>query len=89
MVENGSLTGILDWEASGYFPVWWEFAFAGIGLGQEDKEWKDLLCKYMPEYTEARNFYLDFMALRDYPDVGERGLRFLKECGLATSELPV
>ncbi|KAL5358422.1 kinase-like domain-containing protein [Aspergillus floccosus] len=23
MVENGSLTGFIDWEASSYFPVWW------------------------------------------------------------------
>lgn len=38
MVENGHLTGIIDWESSGYFPVWWEYTFAGIGLGQEDKE---------------------------------------------------
>ncbi|KAJ5533358.1 hypothetical protein N7494_009910 [Penicillium frequentans] len=61
MVENGDVTGILDWESSGYFPVWWEFTCAGIGLGQEDKEWKDQLLKYLPDYTEARNFWLDFL----------------------------
>lgn len=38
MVANGSLAGIIDWEASGYFPVWWEYISAGIGLGTEDKE---------------------------------------------------
>ena len=33
MVDHGNLSGILDWESSGYFPVWWEFTAAGIGLG--------------------------------------------------------
>lgn len=56
IVEDGSLAGILDWEASGYFPVWWEFTCAGIGLGQEDQEWKALLREHMPDYTEAREF---------------------------------
>lgn len=81
IVENGNLTGILDWESSGYFPVWWEFTYAGIGLGQEGKEWKDLL-EHLPDRTEARNFWLDFFALCKYPKLDERGLRFLKECGL-------
>ncbi|RHZ45088.1 aminoglycoside phosphotransferase family protein [Aspergillus thermomutatus] len=86
IIENGNLTGILDWESSGYFPVWWEFTCAGIGLGQEDKEWKELLCKHMPDHTEARNFWLDFFALRKYPKLGERGPRFLKESGLNMPE---
>lgn len=83
MVENGNLAGILDWESSGYFPVWWEFTCAGIGLGQEEKEWKELLRKHLPDHTEARNFWLDFWALRKYPKLDERGLRFLKECGFS------
>ncbi|KAF8243764.1 kinase-like protein [Wilcoxina mikolae CBS 423.85] len=33
MVHEGRLSGIIDWELAGYFPVWWEFAAAGIGLG--------------------------------------------------------
>ncbi|KAJ5551019.1 hypothetical protein N7535_001042 [Penicillium sp. DV-2018c] len=86
MVEDGNLAGILDWESSAFFPVWWEFTCAGIGLGQDDKEWKDLLRKYLPDYTEARNFWRDFFALRDYPKLNERGLAFLKECGLSLPE---
>ncbi|EER37413.1 conserved hypothetical protein [Histoplasma capsulatum var. duboisii H88] len=74
IVDNGNLAGILDWESSGYFPVWWEFTCAGIGLGQEDKEWKDLLRMHLPDHTEARNFWLDFYALRKYPNLDERGL---------------
>ncbi|GAB1209757.1 hypothetical protein APSETT445_008538 [Aspergillus pseudonomiae] len=56
MVDYGDLAGILDWESSGYFPVWWEFTCAGMGLGQDDKEWKDLLRKYLPDHSDAREF---------------------------------
>ncbi|KAF2191259.1 kinase-like protein [Zopfia rhizophila CBS 207.26] len=79
IVEDGNLTGILDWEASGYFPVWWEFTCAGIGLGQEDQEWKALLRKHMPSYAEAREFWLDFYALCKYPNLNERGEALLSE----------
>lgn len=85
MVENGNITGILDWEASGYFPVWWEFTCAGIGLSQEDQEWKTLLRKYMPDYTAAREFWLDFYSLSKYPNLDERGLALLND---SDSDIP-
>lgn len=86
IVENGNLAGILDWESSGVFPVWWEFTCAGIGLGQDDQDWKDLLRKHLPDHTKARNFWLDFFALRKYPKLNERGLAFLKQCGSSLPE---
>ncbi|KAF7713975.1 Uncharacterized protein PECH_003952 [Penicillium ucsense] len=55
MVDKGHLAGILDWEGSGYFPVWWEFTHAGISLSTEDAEWKALLRKYLPDHTEGQN----------------------------------
>ena len=79
IVGNGNLAGIIDWEASGYFPVWWEFACAGIGLGQEDQEWKDLLRKHMPAHTAARQFWRDFYAVSRYPNLDERGTALLEE----------
>ncbi|KAF2195833.1 kinase-like protein [Zopfia rhizophila CBS 207.26] len=79
IIEDGNLTGILNWEASGYFPVWWEFTCAGIGLGQEDQEWKALLRKHMPSYTEAYEFWLDFYTLYKYPNLNERGEALLSE----------
>ncbi|RDW74495.1 aminoglycoside phosphotransferase family protein [Aspergillus mulundensis] len=78
MVDDGRVTGILDWESSGYFPVWWEFTCAGIGLSNEDKEWKNLLHRYMPDHTNAREFWLDFYALSKYPNLNERGMALLK-----------
>jgi hypothetical protein len=77
MVEDGHLTGIIDWESSGYFPVWWEFTSAGIGLGEEDKEWKTLLQKYMPDYSSAREFWLDYWYLSKYPNLNDRALKIL------------
>lgn len=88
IVDNGNLAGILDWESSGYFPVWWEFTCAGIGLGQEDKEWKELLRKHLSDHTEARDFWLDFFALRKYPNLDQRGLNFLNSCGLTVPKEP-
>ncbi|GIK04892.1 hypothetical protein Aspvir_008990 [Aspergillus viridinutans] len=79
MVKNGQLTGIIDWESSGYFPVWWEYTCAGIGLGRGDKEWKTLLQQYMPCHADAREFWLDFYALTRYPDLDERGWKVLKD----------
>jgi aminoglycoside phosphotransferase (APT) family kinase protein len=79
IVKEGNLAGILDWEASGYFPAWWEFTCAGIGLGQEDSEWKALLREFMPDYSEARKFWLDFYALRRYPKLDRRGEELLEE----------
>ncbi|EED15380.1 conserved hypothetical protein [Talaromyces stipitatus ATCC 10500] len=57
--------------------AWWEFTCAGIGLSQEDKEWKTLLQKYMPDYTDACEFWLDFYALSKYPSLDERGMELL------------
>lgn len=78
MVENGNLTGIIDWEASGYHPAWWEFTCADIDLGRMDYEWKTLLRKYMPDYSAARKSWLDFYALSKYPNLDKRELALLE-----------
>jgi aminoglycoside phosphotransferase (APT) family kinase protein len=78
IVENDNLVGIIDWEASGYFPVWWEFTCAGIALDQGDFEWKTLLRRHMPDHTETRSFWIDFYTLSKYPNLEERGLELLK-----------
>lgn len=78
-----ALRAVIDWESSGYFPVWWEFAGAGLGFGHEDKEWKDLLRGNMTNHDEARLWYLDFNSfVSDQPWASERRVRMLKECGI-------
>jgi aminoglycoside phosphotransferase len=73
IVKDGNLVGILDWEHAGYFPVWWEYVAASIGLGSEDGEWKGLLKDRLLSYPEAKEFWLDFYSLHMYPDLDERG----------------
>lgn len=80
MVENGRLTGIIDWELSGYFPVLWEYVCTSIGDSEEDSDWKVLLRKYMPDYDEAREFWLDYYYLSRFPE-SERSKTFLEETG--------
>ncbi|KAF4258788.1 hypothetical protein KXV27_003297 [Aspergillus fumigatus] len=50
-----------------------------IDLGQEDKEWKILLQKHTPDYSDAREFWLDFYSLSKYPNLDERGMDLLKD----------
>ena len=78
MVQNGHLTGILDWELAGVFPVWWEYVGTSIGDSEKDRDWKVLLRKYMPDYSEAREFWRDYYHLSRYPE-GERARTFLEE----------
>lgn len=63
MVKDGVVTGIIDWEASGYFPVWWEFTATGIIDGTEDGEWKRLLRKNMEDQTAAEAFWKRYFTL--------------------------
>ncbi|KAL2832469.1 kinase-like domain-containing protein [Aspergillus cavernicola] len=55
MVENGSLTSIIDWELAGYYLVWWEYVCTSFSDSEEDREWKTLLRRYMPDYSAAGN----------------------------------
>ncbi|KAE8359920.1 kinase-like protein [Aspergillus caelatus] len=63
MVENESLIGIVDWETSGYFPVWWEYVCTSVADSEKDGEWKTLLRKHMPDYNNAREFWLYYYYL--------------------------
>ncbi|RDH37521.1 protein kinase-like protein [Aspergillus welwitschiae] len=77
MVENGELTGIIDWETAGYFPVWWEYVCTSVPDSEEDREWKTLLRRYMPDYSVAREFWLEYYYLcRDLDS--ERAKKFLE-----------
>lgn len=78
MVKDGSITGIIDWERAGFFPVWWEYVGTVIGDSPEDREWKTLLREYMPEYSAAFEWWKDYYFLcRDLEN--ERASKFLEE----------
>ncbi|KAG5289073.1 PKc-like superfamily domain-containing protein [Histoplasma ohiense] len=79
IVKDGNLAGILDWEDAGYFPVWWEYVAATIGLDEGDAEWKALLRgKLGYDCLEAKNFWRDFYSLHFYPDLDEAGQQLLE-----------
>jgi aminoglycoside phosphotransferase (APT) family kinase protein len=78
-VATGTVTAVLDWELSGYFPVWWEYASTTTwGCSQEDVEWRLLLREYMEPFEDAREWWLDFMSLQHYPKmINERAAALL------------
>ncbi|KAL6230708.1 hypothetical protein BDW75DRAFT_234194 [Aspergillus navahoensis] len=78
MVEGGSVTGIIDWEMSGYFPVWWEYVCTSVPDSEEDREWKSLLRKFMPDHSAAREFWLDYYYLCRDPG-SERAMKVIEE----------
>ncbi|KAJ5212393.1 uncharacterized protein N7498_004039 [Penicillium cinerascens] len=81
--KTNKLSGIIDWEASGYYPVWWEFSCAGIGLSEADSQWKKLLRKYMVDYTPGYEFWKDVKACTSgWGWDKERQKILWQECGL-------
>jgi len=79
MIKDENLAAIVDWERAGYFPVWWEYTAAGIGLSDEDAEWKRLLASRMQPYEDGRAFWKNFLKLSRYPDLDDDGKAFLEE----------
>lgn len=81
MVKDGQVTGIIDWERSGYLPRWWEFVKTLRAEDENDAEWKDLLREYMrhedekyeEDHGDAPRFWLACDELRMYPDLSQTG----------------
>ncbi|KAJ5280453.1 hypothetical protein N7478_005825 [Penicillium angulare] len=81
--ETCELTGIIDWEASGYCPVWWDYV-GQIGLSEEDTEWKRLLRKNMQNFSGALEWYKDVYACRDRMEMREeRWEKLMMDAGLS------
>ncbi|QKX54030.1 uncharacterized protein TRUGW13939_01112 [Talaromyces rugulosus] len=52
MVNNGSVSGILDWEFSGWYPEYWEFSKA-LYIWKWQNDWSDYLVHILqPYYAE-------------------------------------
>jgi aminoglycoside phosphotransferase (APT) family kinase protein len=61
LVQDGRITGILDWEWAGFYPEHWEFVQFMTNTAWK-MEWGDRVIKEFPEYA---NVYLAFDVLRD------------------------
>ncbi|KAI1841185.1 hypothetical protein JX265_000524 [Neoarthrinium moseri] len=72
MVKDGNLSGFIDFEYSGYYPRWWEYARHAMWFSEEDRQWKDLLRKYMRNHDEMNEagsrWWRACNALAKYPD---------------------
>lgn len=47
LVENGRITAILDWEQSGWYPDYWEYA--NIMRPRKEEEWQHLMYSTAPQ----------------------------------------
>ncbi|KAI1378476.1 kinase-like domain-containing protein [Hypoxylon crocopeplum] len=64
IVDEGNLSGIIDFENSGYYPVWWESVKCSIGFTQEDASWKTALQKEIQAFPEAYQWWRAYMILQ-------------------------
>ena len=51
LVEDGQVTGIVDWMCTGWYPGDWELAIA-VYFHQRFKKWRDLWATILPDYEE-------------------------------------
>ncbi|RAL04726.1 aminoglycoside phosphotransferase family protein [Aspergillus ibericus CBS 121593] len=80
MVQDGKVKGILDWEYSGYFPVWWEYVCTSAAFNQEDQEWKTLLRKHLRDFTRARDWWSTYCVVcNDVEEDDESGSNTLAD----------
>ncbi|KAK6814169.1 hypothetical protein RU639_010108 [Aspergillus parasiticus] len=56
MVKDGNVTGIIDWELSGWYPEYWEFAKA-LNIWRWQNDWGDYLLDILQPYYAENSFY--------------------------------
>ncbi|GAW23523.1 hypothetical protein ANO14919_130830 [Xylariales sp. No.14919] len=78
IVKDGQFSGFIDFEYSGFFPVWFEFVGLRNGFGKDDREWKQLLSQKVTQYPAAKNFLVVRNSLFRNP-MGEIGKKALKD----------
>ncbi|MCJ1382209.1 hypothetical protein MMC17_005321 [Xylographa soralifera] len=66
MIHDGHVSGIIDWDEAGYFPVWWEYIrlrteFQYLSFGNYVADYLDEISK--ASYPEVFKFYREFNRL--------------------------
>lgn len=54
IVQDGVITGIIDWETSGFYPEYAEYAFAMMLSHGHEKWWKPVLKEVLQPCSEER-----------------------------------
>ncbi|KAH8922614.1 kinase-like protein [Atractiella rhizophila] len=72
LVENGSITGIIDWEWSGYYPEWMEYAsIRNWGQEHPGKQYDTYLLEALEPYPAMRTLQIwiwaSTLAIRLFP----------------------
>lgn len=56
MVKDGIVTGIIDWELSGWYPEYWEFA-KSLHAWRWQNDWGEYLMDILRPYYPEHAFY--------------------------------
>ncbi|KAF8338115.1 kinase-like domain-containing protein [Cantharellus anzutake] len=65
LVSGNQLTGLVDWECSGWYPEYYEYTMA-VYRRQRAQKWWDLWAKIFPQYKTEVEVELAFWAV-DFP----------------------
>ncbi|KAK4164381.1 kinase-like domain-containing protein [Cladorrhinum sp. PSN259] len=69
--EQGKLTGIIDWEFLGYWPLWFHYARLGFEVNDDDGRWKrilsGLLKNEIPHALQGRVWWHAMEKIIDHP----------------------
>lgn len=89
IIANGEVVGMLDWEWSGFYPVWWEYVrfrwYCETQPAVFPNDWYQLLLEGMDVYPEAFDWYrkvrnLWYLGLEEASTMyRERGLNTVEE----------
>ncbi|KAI7773191.1 hypothetical protein LA080_011619 [Diaporthe eres] len=78
-LPDKKVTGIIDWERSGYLLIWWEFVCTHHAEDAGDREWKAVRREYIEPHREAADFWRDLYNLSRYPNLDATGQEYLEE----------
>lgn len=51
LVSGDKIVGLIDWESSGWYPLYWEYTMAWFG-NQTRTEWQGILCSLLEAYPQ-------------------------------------
>ncbi|KAK4142107.1 kinase-like domain-containing protein [Dichotomopilus funicola] len=61
LVRDGHVVALLDWECAGWYPAYWEYVFAVMGMDRVD--WGSLGCEVPGLFPEGGRFDLEYILM--------------------------